>query len=801
MLRNGFGEHNIQGIGDKHIPLIHDVMATDFVVAVSDRATDHLEVMFDVRRRPRVPRRPAGTCRTAILEALPSLGFSSLCNILAAIKTAKYEGYGPDDVVATVATDGAAMYGTEIERILARDFAGGFDAVDAGETFGRFVLGAGTDDLLELSRVDRDRIFNLGYFTWVEQQGVPLEEFEARRRPGVLDETRAILPGLGPADRRVQRTGRRRRWRRDDPTRPGDARRSRSPRGAAARPAAADRRSSAPAAATGARRRRVHRPVSRPPSRGRHRPRPPAGASTPARLAFPGLATPTSPGRTPDLRPLPGASRAPTTSPAPRAGPTSGTSTSSRRLDAAVAAVDGARVPRDAVRAGPGARARGSAWAPATSWVKDETANVSGSHKARHLMGVMLDLLVAEELAPGSGAGRLAIASCGNAALAAAVVARAADRALDVFVPDLGGRGRPRPPAGARRATSSPARGRRRARRSGLSPAPRGVWPRAPSRSPARATRTASRSRAARRSATRWPRARAAARRTGRTAPAALDALVVQVGGGALASAVAAGFAEARALGVIDREPRLYAVQAEGCAPLARAWRRVPRARRGQRRPSAALEHARAPPLRPTCGRGRRSRERRARDPRRRDVRLGSRSSRRWRGRAAGRSSSTRRRSSRRTSSGGVDGHRRRPHRDGRPRRSPRPRRGAASSARTRPSPSCSPASGATTDGTLRPPRRSAATSRPRGAERTMRSFLGRDILSLKDFSRDEFYPCLPGRRRPAPVRARSSQHGPAQGQDAADGVLPALARGRGSRTRPRCTGSAGTCWGSPTRR
>jgi cysteine synthase A len=193
MLRNGFGEHNIQGIGDKHIPLIHDVMATDLVIAISDRATDHLEVMFGsaagreyLARRRDVP--------DEILEALPSFGFSSLCNVLAAIRTAKYEGYGPDDVVATVATDGASMYATEIERILARDFPRGFDAVDAGETFGRFVLGAGTDDLLELDRVDRDRIFNLGYFTWVEQQGVPLDEFEARRRPEFWTETRSILP-------------------------------------------------------------------------------------------------------------------------------------------------------------------------------------------------------------------------------------------------------------------------------------------------------------------------------------------------------------------------------------------------------------------------------------------------------------------------------------------------------------------------------------------------------------------------------------------------------------------------------
>lgn len=193
MLYNGFGEHNIQGIGDKHVPLIHDVMATDLVVAISDVATDQLEVLFDspagrsyLARRRGVPE--------AVLEALPSLGFSSICNVLAAIRTAKHEGYGPDDVIVTVATDGATMYRTEIERIVARDFADGFDEVAAAETFGRHVLGASTDHTLELSRADRTRIFNLGYYTWVEQQGVPLDEFEARRRPEFWTRTREILP-------------------------------------------------------------------------------------------------------------------------------------------------------------------------------------------------------------------------------------------------------------------------------------------------------------------------------------------------------------------------------------------------------------------------------------------------------------------------------------------------------------------------------------------------------------------------------------------------------------------------------
>jgi len=192
MLNNGFGAHNIQGIGDKHIPLIHNVMNTDLVTGISDRATDQLSVLFAepegvaYLRARRVPE--------PVLEALPAFGLSSICNILAAVKVAKYLGLGPDDVVITVATDGAAMYGSERERIVARDFPAGFGAVDAAGTFGRWMLGAGTDDLLETTLADRTRIFNLGYYTWVEQQGVSLEDFEARRDQRFWTGLRDLVP-------------------------------------------------------------------------------------------------------------------------------------------------------------------------------------------------------------------------------------------------------------------------------------------------------------------------------------------------------------------------------------------------------------------------------------------------------------------------------------------------------------------------------------------------------------------------------------------------------------------------------
>ncbi|HET8797181.1 MAG TPA: pyridoxal-phosphate dependent enzyme [Thermoanaerobaculia bacterium] len=193
LLYNGFGEHNIQGIGDKHVPLIHNVLATDVVTAVSDRATDAINLLFQssagrelLSSRRNVP--------DPVLAELPSLGISSLCNVIAAIKTAKYYRLGADDVIATVATDGAEMYASEAAKTLDRDFAGRFDLIDAATQFGRHILGATTDHFLELSLRDRERIFNLGYFTWVEQQGLSMEEFEARRSPHFWRALRDRLP-------------------------------------------------------------------------------------------------------------------------------------------------------------------------------------------------------------------------------------------------------------------------------------------------------------------------------------------------------------------------------------------------------------------------------------------------------------------------------------------------------------------------------------------------------------------------------------------------------------------------------
>jgi cysteine synthase len=189
MLENGFGEHNIQGIGDKHIPLIHNVMNTDVVVAVSDAATDELDLLFNSDAGRAFLGHRKGVSAD-VIAALGHFGLSSICNVVAAIKTSRLLDLGPDDAIVTVATDGGAMYASERTTLLAERFGGEFGDVDAAEIFGRHLADVDTDHTIECTARDRTRIFNLGYYTWVEQQGTPLELFEQRRNQAFWRELR-----------------------------------------------------------------------------------------------------------------------------------------------------------------------------------------------------------------------------------------------------------------------------------------------------------------------------------------------------------------------------------------------------------------------------------------------------------------------------------------------------------------------------------------------------------------------------------------------------------------------------------
>jgi hypothetical protein len=155
-------------------------MNTDVVVGVSDAASDALNLLFgsDCGREYMADRRKIDP---DLIQQFADVGTSGLANIVAAIKLAKHLDYGPNDVVMTVATDSAALYGSERQTYLARRYPDGFDEVNAGEIFARHMEGIVDDNVMELRHTDRKRIFNLGYYTWVEQQGISVEDFDSRK--------------------------------------------------------------------------------------------------------------------------------------------------------------------------------------------------------------------------------------------------------------------------------------------------------------------------------------------------------------------------------------------------------------------------------------------------------------------------------------------------------------------------------------------------------------------------------------------------------------------------------------------
>jgi cysteine synthase len=174
LLYNGFGEHRIEGIGDKHVPWIHNIKNLDFVVAVDDETPISLMRLFN---------EPAGkkylTSRgvpKALIDMLDLLGISSIGNLVTAIKFARYYELGDHDIVMTVLTDSMEMYASRLQELNAE--RGEFTNGDAAAVFARHLQGLGIDHMEELTYYSRKRIHNLKYYTWVEQQGKTYEEIQ-----------------------------------------------------------------------------------------------------------------------------------------------------------------------------------------------------------------------------------------------------------------------------------------------------------------------------------------------------------------------------------------------------------------------------------------------------------------------------------------------------------------------------------------------------------------------------------------------------------------------------------------------
>ena len=176
LLENGFGEHRIEGIGDKHVPWIHNVKNTDMIIALDDNVIVNLARLFNEPEGHKylvdkgVPE--------AFIQNLELLGFSGIANLAMAIKFAKYYELGKNDIVLTVFTDSMELYQSRLKEM--HEEFGTYQEKDAAVHFARDLHGLTSDHLLETRYTDQRRIHNLKYYTWVEQQGRTYEEILAQ---------------------------------------------------------------------------------------------------------------------------------------------------------------------------------------------------------------------------------------------------------------------------------------------------------------------------------------------------------------------------------------------------------------------------------------------------------------------------------------------------------------------------------------------------------------------------------------------------------------------------------------------
>lgn len=177
LLMNGFGGHRIEGIGDKHVPWVHNVRNTDAVAAIDDEDCMRVLRLFNEAEGQNFLSKEL----KAKGEELSLLGISSIANMLAAIKTAKYFEMDENDVIFTMFTDSADMYGSRLKELEIE--RGKYSLLEAAKDHAAPILHQSIDYFKELTYYERKAIHNLKYYTWVEQQGKTYEEINAQWEP------------------------------------------------------------------------------------------------------------------------------------------------------------------------------------------------------------------------------------------------------------------------------------------------------------------------------------------------------------------------------------------------------------------------------------------------------------------------------------------------------------------------------------------------------------------------------------------------------------------------------------------
>ncbi len=173
LLNNGFGGHRIEGIGDKHVPWIHNVKNTDMVIAIDDEDSQKLLRLFNDPAGQKYLVDVVGV-PAEFVKQLPLMGISGIANMLCCIKMAKYYELTEHDVLFTVLTDSSEMYNSRIRELEEAD--GAYTAEMAAADYAEHLHGIRTDYVEELTYATRKRVHNLKYYTWVEQQGKTYKE-------------------------------------------------------------------------------------------------------------------------------------------------------------------------------------------------------------------------------------------------------------------------------------------------------------------------------------------------------------------------------------------------------------------------------------------------------------------------------------------------------------------------------------------------------------------------------------------------------------------------------------------------
>lgn len=174
LLNNGFGAHRIEGIGDKHVPWIHNAKNTDFVTAIDDNIPMNMIRLFNEPEGRKLLAEKGVSQQ--LIDSLDLVGISGASNLASAIKFAKYYEMDENDVVVTVLTDSMEMY--ESRRVELNDELGSFSDKDAAVVYENSLQNLTIDYMEELTYYSRKRMHNLKYYTWVEQQGKTYEEIQ-----------------------------------------------------------------------------------------------------------------------------------------------------------------------------------------------------------------------------------------------------------------------------------------------------------------------------------------------------------------------------------------------------------------------------------------------------------------------------------------------------------------------------------------------------------------------------------------------------------------------------------------------